>query len=82
MPAFPGVDVPRDFWWAMPPPAPLAAMPYPRDNFDWAQAASLGFRTVLCLTEAEPGYDPSPLGCVTVHLQVSHRRRLSERSRP
>ncbi len=69
MPAFPGVDVPEDFWWALSPPIPLAAMPYPPADFDWTQAGRLGFRAVVCLTDADPGYDASPLRCTAVQLQ-------------
>jgi hypothetical protein len=60
MPAFQGLHVPAQFWWAFPPPAPLAAMEYPR-NFDWEQAAALGFERIVCLTSSEASYDASPL---------------------
>lgn len=68
MPEFDGVAVPEDFWWALPPPIPLAGMPYPPVDFHWTQAATHGFRTVVCLADDTPGYDPSPLRCKAVRL--------------
>jgi len=69
MPEFPGVDVPNDFWWARSAPMPLAGMRYLLQDFEWTRAAELGFRTVVCLTGDDAGYDPSPLRCTAVKLQ-------------
>jgi len=48
---------------------PLAGMRYPLQDFEWTRAAELGFRTVVCLTGDDAGYDPSPLRCTAVKLQ-------------
>lgn len=41
-------------------PALLAGMPYPEDK-PWDDLRDLGFRHVVCLTDEQPFYDPSPL---------------------
>ena len=60
MPALPGVRVPEDLYWVLQAPAPLAGMAYPR-AVPWPGLFGAGFRHVVCLSEAEPGYDPAPL---------------------
>lgn len=56
-----GVATPRDFYWVLEYPAPLAGMAYPNTS-PWQALAGEGFKTVVCLTDATPDYDPKPLG--------------------
>src|ERR1035441_9543621 len=50
---------PRDFYWVLKSPAPLAGMRMPRSAFPWKNLAAAGFSGVVALA---PGtYDPSPL---------------------
>jgi hypothetical protein len=67
MPALGLLAVPTRLCWALPPPVPLAAMPYPA-SFDWEAAAAAGFRTVVCLT-TEAVYDPAPLRSAAFGLE-------------
>jgi protein-tyrosine phosphatase len=54
-----GVSSPRDLYWVLKSPAPLAGMRMPHDPFPWNNLAAAGFSGVVAL---EPGtYDPSPL---------------------
>lgn len=58
-PAIPGVDSPREFYWVLRAPAPLAGMRYPSAQFPWSTVFAAGFHRVVAL---EPGpYEPSPL---------------------
>lgn len=58
-PVIAGVDSPREFYWVLKDPAPLAGMRYPSAQFPWSTVAAAGFQRVVSL---EPGsYDPSPL---------------------
>lgn len=53
------VDAPRDFYWVLKTPAPLAGMRYPRNGFPWNSLAEAGFS---CVVSLHPGdYNPSPL---------------------
>ncbi len=61
MPAFPGLHVPDELWWAKGPPVPFAGMTHPPGHFDWEQAAAMGFRAVICLTGDDPGCAASDL---------------------
>ncbi len=67
MPSFSGLAVPRDFYWVLDPPAPLAGMPYPY-GFDWAAAHRLGFDALVCLTDDTLDYDCAPLAGSAVRL--------------
>jgi hypothetical protein len=54
-----GVDVPKEMYWVLGSPTPLAGMKYPRTGFPWSCLKAAGFAQVMSL---EPGsYDPSPL---------------------
>jgi hypothetical protein len=59
VPRIDGIDSPREFYWVLKEPAPLAGMKLPRNGFPWSGIADLGFRRVVAL---HPGsYDPAPL---------------------
>lgn len=51
---------PWEFYWVLEQPAPLAGMAYPRSS-PWQTLAGEGFQNVVCLTDAVPRYDPTPL---------------------
>ena len=54
-----GVDVPKDLYWVLWSPTPLAGMKYPRTGFPWPNLKTAGFSQVVSL---HPGsYDPAPL---------------------
>ncbi len=55
-----GIATPRDFYWVLEHPAPLAGMAYPSSS-PWQTLAGEGFKSVVCLTDATPLYDPRPL---------------------
>ncbi len=55
-----GIATPRDFYWVLEQPAPLAGMAYPSSS-PWQTLAREGFKSVVCLTDAAPTYDPKPL---------------------
>lgn len=57
----PGVVIPRDFYWVLRHPAPLAGMSYPSPPPPWSAIAAAGFRHVVCLTDDEVRYDAAPL---------------------
>ncbi len=61
MPRIPGVVIPRDFYWVLRHPAPLAGMSYPSPRPPWSAIAAAGFRHVVCLTDDEVRYDTAPL---------------------
>lgn len=61
MPPMPGLLLPYAFYWVLRHPAPLAGMPYPSLHTPWAAMAEAGFAHVVCLNEALPSYDPTPL---------------------
>lgn len=61
MPPIPGLLMPFDFYWILRHPAPLAGMPYPSARTPWVAIAEAGFSHVVCLSEAPPAYDPTPL---------------------
>ena len=56
-----GIAIPRDFYWVIKHPAPLAGMAYPNDSSPWRTLAAEGFKSVVCLTDATARYDPKPL---------------------
>ncbi len=57
----PGLTTPKEFYWVLEQPAPLAGMAYPR-SFPWQTLAGEGFQSVVCLTDTTARYDPNPLG--------------------
>jgi protein-tyrosine phosphatase len=59
--------VPADFYWVVREPVPLAGMAYP-GRVDWPALAAEGLGHVVCLTDNEPRYDPSPLTHTAVRL--------------
>lgn len=61
MPPIPGLLMPYAFYWVLRQPAPLAGMPYPSSRTPWTAIAEAGFAHVVCLNEAPPAYDPTPL---------------------
>jgi hypothetical protein len=61
MPPIPGLLMPYAFYWVLRHPAPLAGMPAPSSRTPWTAIAEAGFAHVVCLSEAQPTYDPSPL---------------------
>lgn len=58
-----GVEVPKDLYWVLAAPTPLAGMIFPRGAaFPWSSLETAGFSAVVSL---HPGsYDPSPLRSV------------------
>jgi rhodanese/phosphatase family protein len=53
------VDVPKELYWVLTSPAPLAGMKYPRPSFPWSNLKAAGFSHVISL---HPGsYNPAPL---------------------
>jgi len=54
-----GIDAPKEMYWVLVRPAPLAGMTYPRSSFPWIVLKEAGFTRIVSL---EPGeYDPAPL---------------------
>ena len=64
MPALAGLEVPRDFYWVLAAPAPLAGMVFPRGPARWAEMQAAGFRHVVCLTNETFPYAPVPLNAL------------------
>lgn len=60
--------VPAELYWVAREPAPLAGMSYPH-RADWDVLYEAGFRHVVCLTDDEARYDPSPLDVTAFGLQ-------------
>jgi len=61
MPAVDGVVVPDEFYTVLEAPARLAGMRRPSSRTPWARLSRLGFRYVVCLTDDQAPYDPSPI---------------------
>lgn len=61
MPAYPTLSVPSDFYVVLTKPALLAGMPHPTDQTPWQEFYDSGFRSVVCLADAYPDYNPDPL---------------------
>ncbi len=61
MPPVSGLDVPRDVYFALTDPAPLAGMAYPTRPAAWGELYRLGVRHLICLTADSLPYDPTPL---------------------
>lgn len=77
----PAVVLPKEFYWVLETPAPLAGMKYPRGDFPWANVARAGFSRLVAL---EPGeYDPSPLTvlCTEELEDLVHGRPPRDRDR-
>ena len=45
----PGIDVPKELYWVLEAPAPLAGMKYPRPSFPWAALERAGFSHLVSL---------------------------------
>src|SRR5690349_9621838 len=67
-----GIDVPRELYWVLTHPAPLAGMSYPRADVPWSALAAAGFTELVSL---HPGrYDCAPLRLLfSHHLEDLHR---------
>ena len=61
MPVLPGLDTPRDVYFALTDPAPLAGMAYPSWSPLWDNLYQAGLRHIVCLTADAFPYDPAPL---------------------
>ena len=66
-----GVNMPRELYWVLSHPAPLAGMRYPHLGFPWAALARFGFARVVCLTSEGTPYDPTP-------LTIAHSAQLED----
>ncbi|MBI3049127.1 MAG: hypothetical protein HYY76_12545 [Acidobacteria bacterium] len=66
--AIAGLDVPKELYWVLSSPWPLAGMKYPRTGFPWSSLKAAGFSKVVSL---HPGsYDSAPLTIIYAdHLQ-------------
>lgn len=64
-----GIDVPKELYWVLVAPTPLAGMKFPgRADFPWSSLETAGFSAVVSLDSGH--YDPSPLKIVFAeHLQ-------------
>jgi hypothetical protein len=60
--------VPDDLYWIARAPVALAGMSYP-GRADWALLHEHGIGHVVCLSHAEPAYDPAPCTITAVRLQ-------------
>jgi hypothetical protein len=60
--------VPDDLYWIAREPVALAGMSYP-GRADWALLNENGIGHVVCLSSAEPAYDPAPCTVTAVRLQ-------------
>jgi hypothetical protein len=69
--------VPAELYWVTRTPAPLAGMSYPRRR-SWSDLRAAGFDHVVCLTHAEPPYDPAPLAVSAFALQDLYARPTPE----
>ena len=55
----PEVEVPKELYWVLIAPSPLAGMKHPRSSFPWSNLKAAGFSHVVSLN---PGsYNPAPL---------------------
>ncbi|MCX6094210.1 MAG: tyrosine-protein phosphatase [Candidatus Bipolaricaulota bacterium] len=61
MDGVPGLETPSELYTVLTSPARLAGMPHPTPQAPWAALAESGFQNVVCLTNAVPSYDPTPL---------------------
>ena len=61
MPGLADLDVPRDLYWVLAGPAPLAGMAYPAWPARWNEMHAAGFRHVICLVRDAFPYAPPPL---------------------
>jgi hypothetical protein len=58
-PKLSGIEVPKEFYWVLDSPAPLAGMRYPNETTPWLQINEFGFTSLISL---EPIlYDTNPL---------------------
>jgi protein-tyrosine phosphatase len=65
-----GMDMPKEFYWVLTSPSPLAGMPRPSIHTPWPAIAAAGFSHVVCLDSGSAGYNPSPVNkLLTVDLE-------------
>ena len=62
MPAVEGCDVPNVLYFLLQDP-PLAGMRMPNGT-DWKALYDAGLRSVVCVADAKPSYNPAPLALV------------------
>jgi hypothetical protein len=60
--------VPDDLYWIAREPVALVGMSYP-GRADWSQLFEHGIGHIVCLSSAEPAYDPAPCTVSAVRLQ-------------
>jgi protein-tyrosine phosphatase len=60
LPSVAGLETLQRFYQVLRSPAPLAGMAFP-GRPSWKAIAAAGFESVVCLTDSNPPYDPSPL---------------------
>lgn len=54
-----GIEMPKEVYWVLAAPVPLAGMKFPRPDFPWQALHAAGFTQVVSL---HPGsYSPAPL---------------------
>jgi Swiss Army Knife protein, DSP-PTPase phosphatase domain len=63
-----GLCVPDDLYWIARDPVALAGMAYP-GRADWDLLFDNGIGHVVCLSHAEPKYDPAPCTLTAMRLQ-------------
>jgi hypothetical protein len=61
IPQVPGLAIPRDLYWVLSDPAPLAGMIHPPPRCPWQALGAAGLSRVVCLTDSAFTYDPAPL---------------------
>jgi len=61
MPQIPGFRVPEEFYIVLESPGRLAGTVRPSERTPWDRLARERFEYVVCLTDDEPSYDPSPI---------------------
>jgi protein tyrosine phosphatase (PTP) superfamily phosphohydrolase (DUF442 family) len=71
MPRIEGLRIPEEFYTVLDDPGRLAGMVRPSDRTPWDRLAREGFRYLVCLTDDEPPYDPSP-------VEILHAVRLED----
>ncbi len=77
MPRLEGFSVPEEIYFVLTEPVLLAGMAEPGRRPPWAALACVGIRSVVCLSDASPSYDPEPLLLAhAVHLEDLHGGRI------
>lgn len=64
----PGLEIPRDLYWVLRSPAPLAGMKLPQATWPWSAIHAAGFLDLVSLHPCN--YDPAPLSRIFAeHLE-------------